>query len=127
MMSFAVSVQQSFIAQHFLIGGDWGKENRPHSHHFKVEVIIKAKRLDRHNYVADIAVLQNKLKDVTFKFEDKLLNELDEFKDENPSIELFAKIIWDKVFCDMDTTNMLSSKIRLWEDDLSWASYESVF
>ena len=35
---YTTAVQRSFIAQHFLIGGDWGRENQPHSHHYVVEL-----------------------------------------------------------------------------------------
>ena len=35
---YTVSVKQDLIAQHYLIGGDWGAENEPHSHHYEVEV-----------------------------------------------------------------------------------------
>ena len=29
---YTVSVKRDFIARHFLIGGDWGRENEPHAH-----------------------------------------------------------------------------------------------
>jgi len=35
---YTVAVQRELIAQHFLIGGDFGPENLPHSHHYRVEV-----------------------------------------------------------------------------------------
>ena len=35
---YAVAVSRDFVAQHFLIGGDWGAENESHSHHYRVEV-----------------------------------------------------------------------------------------
>ena len=30
---YKVAVTREFIANHFLIGGDWGDENKPHAHH----------------------------------------------------------------------------------------------
>ncbi len=125
-MNFEVGIQQEFIAQHFLIGGDWGDENTPHSHHFKIEIILKSSELDHHNYVADIAVLKNKLDNVVCHFKDKLLNDLSEFHNENPSIELFSKILWNKIFGNIETPNIKLATIRLWEDDISWATYEKV-
>ena len=34
---YSVAVKREFVAQHFLIGGDWGAENDWHSHHYQVE------------------------------------------------------------------------------------------
>ena len=42
---YKVSVSTSFIAQHFLIGGDFGKENDINSHLFKVEIIISNQKI----------------------------------------------------------------------------------
>jgi 6-pyruvoyltetrahydropterin/6-carboxytetrahydropterin synthase len=30
---YTVTITRDFVAQHFLIGGDWGAENQWHSHH----------------------------------------------------------------------------------------------
>jgi 6-pyruvoyltetrahydropterin/6-carboxytetrahydropterin synthase len=42
---YTVAVQRDFISGHFLVGGDWGAENKPHAHHYVVEV-----RLDREEF-----------------------------------------------------------------------------
>ena len=34
---YTLAVQRDFVAQHFLIGGDWGAENDWHSHHYRLE------------------------------------------------------------------------------------------
>ena len=34
---YTLSVKRDFIARHYLIGGDWGPENFPNSHHRGVE------------------------------------------------------------------------------------------
>jgi 6-pyruvoyltetrahydropterin/6-carboxytetrahydropterin synthase len=31
---YTVAVRRDFIAQHYLIGGDWGAENELHAHHY---------------------------------------------------------------------------------------------
>jgi 6-pyruvoyltetrahydropterin/6-carboxytetrahydropterin synthase len=55
MPSYSVGVIRDFVAQHFLIGGDWGRENDKHSHHYKLEAIFEGDKLDRHGYLLDIA------------------------------------------------------------------------
>ena len=42
---YRVAVTRDFIANHFLIGGDWGAENEPHAHHYVVEVSIESDTL----------------------------------------------------------------------------------
>ena len=38
---YTVTITRDFVAQHFLIGGDWGAENQWHSHHYQVEVRLE--------------------------------------------------------------------------------------
>ena len=39
---YTLAVQRDFVAQHYLIGGDWGAENFWHSHHYRLEVQLEA-------------------------------------------------------------------------------------
>ncbi len=54
---YIVAVQQELIAQHYLIGGDFGTENHPHSHHYRVEARLTGSELDAHGFLVDIRVL----------------------------------------------------------------------
>ena len=45
---YTVTITRDFVAQHFLIGGDWGAENQWHSHHYKAEVRLEGATLDQH-------------------------------------------------------------------------------
>ena len=51
---YTVSVRRDLIARHYLIGGDWGAENDPHSHPYVIEVRLEAAELDQHGYLVDI-------------------------------------------------------------------------
>ena len=37
---YQLALTRDFVAQHYLIGGDWGAENLKHSHAYKVEVLL---------------------------------------------------------------------------------------
>ena len=37
---YSVGVLRDFIASHFLVGGDWGRENQPHAHQYRLEVVF---------------------------------------------------------------------------------------
>ena len=58
---YTVTVMRDFVAQHFLIGGDWGAENLWHSHHYKVEVRLEGATLDQHGYLVDIVDIETNL------------------------------------------------------------------
>ncbi len=45
---YSVSVRRNFIAQHYLIGGDWGPENELHSH-FKDKTLNKLPEFETAN------------------------------------------------------------------------------
>ena len=59
---YSVAVTRDFIANHYLIGGDWGSENSPHAHHYVAEVRIKASQLDEHGYLVDIVAIRSVLR-----------------------------------------------------------------
>ena len=56
---YQLAITRDFIAQHYLIGGDWGRENEQHSHHYKVEVRVQQQDLDQHGYLIDIVDLES--------------------------------------------------------------------
>ena len=120
---YTVTVIRDFIAQHFLIGGDWGAENELHSHHYKVEVQLQGNKLDRHGYLVDIVEIENGLAKVISYFGDKTLNELPEFENLNPSIEHFSRIICEMVSSKISPKNLISLNLQLWENEVAWASY----
>jgi len=92
---YTVSVKREFDAHHFLVGGDWGDENRKHAHHYEVTARLEGLELDLHGYLADIADIEKRLDTLVGHFRGKTLNELPEFSGLNPSIEHFSR-----VFCD---------------------------
>ena len=120
---YTVTVIRDFIAQHFLIGGDWGDENHLHSHHYKVEIQLQGDKLDQHGYLVDIVEIENGLGRVVAYFSDKTLNELPEFKDLNPSIEHFYRIMCEMFSRKISLKNLKSLTLQLWENEVAWASY----
>ena len=90
---FTVAVKRDFVAQHFLIGGDWGAENFKHSHHYVLELQLTGETLDKHGYLVDIVDIEQHLDRIVDQYRDQTLNELPEFKGLNPSIEHFSRII----------------------------------
>jgi 6-pyruvoyltetrahydropterin/6-carboxytetrahydropterin synthase len=124
MKMYRVSVQKDFIAQHYLVGGDWGEENSPHAHHYVLELILAAENLDQHGYLVDILDIENAIDKSISYFRNSMLNELEEFSGLNPSLEHFCRIIWEKVISMITPPSRGSLIIKLWENDFCWASYQ---
>lgn len=120
---YTVAVRREFIAQHFLIGGDWGPENEKHSHHYQVEVQLSGATLDQHGYLVDIVDIEANLEAQAGRYRDQTLNDLPEFEGLNPSIEHFARILCQRMAAHVEAANISAITVRLWENDIAWASY----
>lgn len=124
---YSLGVRRDFIASHFLIGGDWGAENFPHSHHYVCEVIIESATLDQHGYLVDIVAVEASLDQVIGYFKDSLLNDKVEFAGLNPSIEHFSRILCEKLLSGINPPGEGVLTIKLWENDTCWASFRQPY
>ena len=124
---YTVSVRRNFIARHFLVGGDWGRENEPHAHHYVLAVKIKHDQLDQHGYLLDIVDIEAGLDAIEELYRDKLLNELPEFEGLNPSLEHFARIIWEKLVEIVKLPGKGTLTVKLWENESCYAAYKQEY
>lgn len=121
---YTVAVKRDFVAQHFLIGGDWGAENEWHSHHYAVEVQLHGETLDRHGYLVDIVDIETHLNALVAHYRDKTLNDLPEFAGLNPSIEHFARIFCTQLAERIQAETLTAVTVKLWENEIAWASFQ---
>ncbi len=120
---YSVGVIRDFVAQHYLVGGDWGAENRLHSHHYRVELQLSGPGLDRHGYLVDILDIEQNLDGLVAAYRDKTLNDMPAFAGLNPSIEHFSRILAEALSECIHPTNLVNVTVRLWETGAAWASY----
>jgi len=120
---YTVAVKQDFIAQHYLIGGDWGAENEKHSHHYQVELQLESATLDQHGFLVDIVAIEAALEALIARYRDQTLNDLAEFAGLNPSLEHFSRILCQALAAHLKHENLNSISIKLWEDEIAWAAY----
>jgi 6-pyruvoyltetrahydropterin/6-carboxytetrahydropterin synthase len=120
---YRLAITRDFIAQHYLIGGDWGAENFKHSHHYKVQVLLRGGELNQHGYLVDIGELEHALAKIVTQFSDQTLNDLARFADLNPSLERFARVIHEDLHA-MLALKDLSLAVKLWENERDWAAYD---
>jgi 6-pyruvoyltetrahydropterin/6-carboxytetrahydropterin synthase len=120
---YTLAVRREFIARHFLIGGDWGPENFPNSHHYILELQLEGNELDQHGYLVDIMDVEKHLDEIVACFKEQMLNDKPEFAGLNPSIEHFARILATSLNGRIKAENIIALKVVLWEHKSAWASY----
>lgn len=123
---YSVSVKRDFIAQHYLVGGDWGAENVLHSHHYQAEVQLEGDTLDPHGYLVDIVDIEQSLNAQVARYRDHILNDLLEFEGLNPSIEHLSRILCQAMAAQIQAKNINAVTVKLWENEIAWAAYRLV-
>ena len=127
MSGFTVGVIRDFIASHFLFGGDWGRENQPHAHHYRLEAIFAGEALDRHGYLLDIAIVKEHLDALIAIYRDKMLNDLPALAGRNPGLEPFARVLAEglarTLVPALPPRTLTALTIKLWENDEAFATY----
>jgi len=122
---YSVTVKRDFIAQHFLIGGDWGAENKLHSHHYRVEVKLEGTNLDAHGYLVDIVDIEQHVDALVKRYSDCTLNDLPQLHNLNPSLERFAQLFQEALTSHITAPTLSKMTVTIWENELAWASYRS--
>lgn len=120
---YRVAVKRDFVAQHYLVGGDWGLENQRHSHHYQVEVELAGRTLDPHGYLVDIVDIESHLDALVDYYRDRTLNELPEFAGLNPSIEHFSRLFCRQLKERLKAAVLDSIQVKIWETGIAWAAY----
>ncbi len=121
---YTVAVKRDFIAQHYLIGGDWGPENELHAHHYALEVQLHGPTLDQHGYLVDIVDIETNLDRLIGEYRDRTLNDLPVFRGLNPSIEHFARILCQALAERIQADTLSAIAVQLWENEIAWAAYQ---
>lgn len=120
---YTLAVRRDFIARHYLIGGDWGAENFPNSHHYVLELQLEGRELDQHGYLVDIVDVEKHLDEIVNNYKDQMLNDKPEFAGLNPSLEHFARILATSLNERIKAANVTGLEVVLWENESAWAAY----
>ncbi len=123
-MTYRLCVQREFIAQHHLIGGDWGAENLPHAHGYRLELELCGPELNPHGYLVDIVEVERVLESEVARYRQRSLNDLPAFAGLNPSLEHFARILCTSIAGQLHAPHLTGVRVRLWESEDAWAAFE---
>jgi len=119
---YEVTVKKSFSAAHLLkeIGG---KCEELHGHNFLVEISVEAESLNEEGLLIDFRVVKRWTDEVLEALDHKYLNELECFKNTNPSSEAIARFLYDRISEKALQAKVALSRVTVWESDNSCVTY----
>jgi 6-pyruvoyltetrahydropterin/6-carboxytetrahydropterin synthase len=124
---FQVGVRNRLRASHFL-RGDFGEETQPHEHDYVLEWNCSTMALDENGFSVDIALMEELLAATVGSLDGCLLNDLEFFRERQPSVENMARFVHRRLFDALEgrgypVATILQSRIKIWESETAWASY----
>ncbi len=119
---FEVSVEYSFAAGHALRGYK-GKCENVHGHNYKVRVSVEGEKLNPIGLLIDFTDLKAALKGLVEQFDHHFLNDIEPFKETNPSAENLACYLATELQKKIKDKSVNVSNVTVWETDTTTASY----
>ena len=119
---YELKIEDAFAAAHHLRGYQ-GQCEALHGHNWKVEVVIRADRLDNIGLAVDFRELKEATVAVLDQLDHKYLNDLPAFREQNPSSELIAKHIFEQLQERLGREGVWVHMVTAWESDNACASY----
>ena len=119
---FEVYVKTHFSAAHRLAGyaGDCA---RAHGHNWIVEAYVKCTELDQIGIGIDFHDIKQAVREVLFNLDHFDLNELEPFREVNPSSENIAKYIYQELSKKLNTHSAKVSRVKVCETPGAGAYY----
>lgn len=117
---YTVKVQSYFSSAHNLRGYK-GKCEDLHGHNWRVSITARAKDLTENGMVVDFKELKQLLNDIITDLDHKHLNEMEYFKNVNPTSENIARYIYERISC--KKTDFDVKEVTVWETDSASATY----
>jgi len=119
---YEVTIKKSFSAAHVLkeIGG---KCEELHGHNFVVEVSVISCELNAEGILIDFRILKKWTDEIINELDHKYLNDIEHFKGINPTSEIIAKFIYDRISKKTLRHHLDISRVTVWESENARVSY----
>ncbi len=121
---FEITVEDSFAAGHALRHYR-GKCENVHGHNYKVRITLAGERLEN-GLLYDFKDVKAVLGELIDRLDHQYLNDLEPFKELNPSAENMAKYFYDEAATRLrQVTNgrVRVKQVKVWETDSTTATY----
>jgi len=101
-----------------------GKCENLHGHNWKIEVYVTGKDLEENGILVDFRQIKQATQEVINELDHRFLNDLQYFKEVNPSSENIARHIFDSVGKLLNNDRVRVSRVTAWESDSACATYK---
>lgn len=124
---FEITVEETFSSGHALRGYR-GKCENPHGHNYRVRVALAGPRLNSIGLLFDFKELKTALREETERLDHQYLNDLEPFREINPSAENLAKHLYDYVREQLrhQPNGVNVRSVTVYETDTTAATYSEV-
>jgi 6-pyruvoyltetrahydropterin/6-carboxytetrahydropterin synthase len=119
---FELKIITHFAAAHQLKDVNGPCENL-HGHNWKIEVYVASDVLDETGLVIDFAVIKEKTAAIIKELDHTFLNDLNPFKDRNPSSENIAQYIAERLSNELNNATLRVTRVSAWESGTACATY----
>jgi 6-pyruvoyltetrahydropterin/6-carboxytetrahydropterin synthase len=96
-----------------------------HGHNWKIEVCIKGEHLDKNGLLVDFKIIKDETKKIIDELDHKYLNELEWFRDMNPTSENISRLIYEFLSKKINKGDVVVSRVTTWESDTACATYSA--
>jgi len=100
-----------------------GRCENLHGHNWKIEVFVTGKELEPNGILMDFKRIKTTTEKVIDELDHQFLNDLEVFREVNPSSENIARYIFKALGRALDSRTVRVSKVTAWESDTACASY----
>ena len=119
---YELKIITQFAAAHRL-ENFYGKCEALHGHNWKVEVLLAGERLDEAGLHMDFGQIKARTNALLEEIDHKYLNELEAFREQNPSSENLARYLFERLATALNHDGVQVCRVNVWESDGSCASY----
>ena len=119
---YELKVITNFSAAHQLKNFDGPCEDL-HGHNWKIVVCVTSDVLNKADIVVDFRVLKQHVNAVMAGLDHKFLNDLEPFKDQNPSSENIARYVAEQLSLLLQAPEIKVSRVTAWESETACATY----
>jgi 6-pyruvoyltetrahydropterin/6-carboxytetrahydropterin synthase len=100
-----------------------GECERLHGHNWRIEVVLSGDRLNEAGLLIDFREVKTAANRILEDLDHSYLNDLPQFKDENPSSENIAAYLFQRLSSELNSGHLKVIKVTAWESDSACASY----
>lgn len=100
-----------------------GECEKLHGHNWRIEVVLSGDRLNEAGLLIDFKDVKTAANKILEDLDHAYLNDLPQFKDENPSSENIAAYLFQRLSSEFNKGHLKVTKVTAWESDSACASY----